>query len=441
MLGGEAFVGRLAFADDQGYEAYVEKALRCAAEPPADGARSLFYTVRDGTPATAQGYRHLVAPSVACAREGLRRGWFPAAQIHEIGGGDGMVTAEELAAMAHEMLREAERSRAGLLFSLGHGAGAPRRGWRSPEEQRAEQGALVLGRERLTARDLAARPFLPGGLWFLFACFGAGTPARSAYYHWLARLHEMGMTGPAARVLDALPRGAPPFVASLPQAALANPAGPLGVLGHVDLAWTWSFLDHGSPEAGAGPRRRAERFQGLLRALVQGHRFGPAHHEITRFFCSLSTELSTMYDEDAAPGGPQAGGDGPREAARAGLWMQRQDLGAYVLLGDPAARLPIARWPEGVRAPASGLAAPQAPARAPSLASVMGFDAAPQAPRARAQASGAGRPGKLAEAVLAVLRGGDERATALRYGIEAADLRRAVGVFLEAGRAALRKRA
>src|SRR5262245_31334200 len=49
MLGGVAFVGRLAFADDGGYEAYIEKVLRSEAEAQAEGASALFYAVRDGT--------------------------------------------------------------------------------------------------------------------------------------------------------------------------------------------------------------------------------------------------------------------------------------------------------------------------------------------------------------------------------------------------------
>ncbi|WP_437760753.1 hypothetical protein [Sorangium sp. So ce1389] len=57
LLGSEAYVGRLAFADDSGYEAYVEKVLRCEAEAPAESARALYFAVRDGTRATAEGYR------------------------------------------------------------------------------------------------------------------------------------------------------------------------------------------------------------------------------------------------------------------------------------------------------------------------------------------------------------------------------------------------
>lgn len=434
MLASEAYVGRLAFSTEAGYEAYVDKVLRCEAGEPAPSGPAIFYTVRDGTRAVVDGYRHLVAPTLQLARDDMRVGGFPTTEIHEIGGGHGMFTSAELGDHAAQALREAEGARAGLLFSLSHGAGAPRDGWSTPEEQRARQGALVLGQSGalLTGQDIATRPFLPGGLWFLFACFGAGTPARSAYYPWLDRLHRLGRSSPAERILESLPRGsAPPFVAALPQAALANPAGPLGVIGHVDLAWTWSFFDYNDPSAGITARRRAERFQGLLRALMSGHRLGVAHAELTHFFGSLSTELATMYEEDADSGAAAISGGEEREAIRAGLWMQRQDLCAYVLLGDPAARLPLARRPEGVREPGAITPSP-APGRAP----VIGFEVALPA---RGAPAGARDACGAEEAVLAAIRGGDEHVIAARHGLQVADLRRWMAAFLEGGRAALRR--
>lgn len=337
-LGGEAFVGRLAFPDDRGYEAYVEKVLRWEREEPAPGAHLFFYMVRDGSKAAVEGYRQLMSPSLEIARDSKRRGKLPAVDIVEINHIEELPSASE---------------RAGVLFSMSHGAGAPRAGWRSPVEQRANQGAMMLGRSGgcLTAVDVSARPFLPGGVWLFFACFGAGTPAHSAYYPWLDRLHKMGFGGPAERVLAALPRqNEPPFVAALPQAALANPSGPLGVIGHVDLAWSWSFLDHDLSPGSTVAHRRAERFRGILRALVGGHRLGVAHYELVRFSRSVSSELLTFYQEDARRG---VVSDGSIEAEttrarRNALWMQYQDLCAYVLLGDPAARLPIALCPPGL---------------------------------------------------------------------------------------------
>lgn len=417
MLGGEAFVGRLAFADDRGYEAYVSKALRWADEIGAPRARALYYAVRDGTRAMNEGERYLFQPSLEIARQAKEAGAFDAEEIVELQN-DSAGSSLDLSTAAGALLREAARARAGMLFTMSHGAGIPRAGWRSLEEQRAHQGAMVLGRsgDLLTANDIARDPFLPGGVWFMFACYGAGTPARSAYFPWLSRLHELGVVGSAADyVLRALPKeGEPPFIAALPEAALANPDGPLGVVGHVDLAWSWGFLDYELDAAGLVPKSRAERFQGVLQALVHGHRFGVAHHELARFFRSVSTELTIAYEERAQRSSRDANfvEEQASKARRANLWMQRQDLSAYVLLGDPAARLPLMRTPAGIE-------------------------------RVHPRGAGTGSAEDLArreDAVLAVLRGtASVTSMASRVGVSRDEIERWIAIFVDAGRAALAK--
>ena len=74
----------------------------------------------------------------------------------------------------------------------------------------------------LAAQDVASAPFLPGGLWIYFACFGAGTPRTSAYHHWLDMLAQHGMAdlGPVSATLRGLDQGGG-FVSGLAKAALA----------------------------------------------------------------------------------------------------------------------------------------------------------------------------------------------------------------------------
>lgn len=348
MLGGEAFVGRIAFDDDRDYEAYTDKVLRSEKEPEIPRATALFHSVLDGTAATREGHRHLVLPLLEMAR-----GSFDVEQIVDVPM-DPPGTTLDPATAAGTLLRQSAQTRAALLFTMSHGAGIPKDGWKSLEDQRAHQGALVLGRkgDLLTANDIDKSAFLPGGVWFMFACYGAGTPARSAYLPWLEKLSTLGILGRIPNnVLGALPKdGEPPFVAALPRAALANPDGPLGVVGHVDLAWSWSFLDYDFVDRKLVPRSRAERFQSILQAFVNGHRFGVAHHALAVFFRSLSTDVTTAYATRAeqALGNPDFLEEKASRVRRANLWMQRQDMSAYVLLGDPAARLPITRRPPGL---------------------------------------------------------------------------------------------
>jgi hypothetical protein len=278
------------------------------------------------------------------------------------------------------------------------------------------------GGETLEASALASTPFLPGGLWFFLACFGAGTPTRSAYYPWLSRLREAGeYPDRLDRLLAALPReGERPFVAALPQAVLANPQGPLAVIGHADLAWTYSFQDLGHMA-----RNRPSRFLGMLRTLVEGRRAGAGLRALLRFFNEANTELTTLYDHEESA--RLAGRDSPVDfVERAHLWMLRQDLAGYILLGDPAVRLPLAQ----------AEAAPSlAPQKRPGLA---GIPSVPMEPLLSPGAGSLLSAEAMAEAVLAMLSGEEsERAIALRAGISLAELRRWMKVYTQAGLKAL----
>jgi hypothetical protein len=405
-LDSDTFMGRICFPDEAGYEAYIHKLLAFEREEPAPGARALYYTVHDGTAATNLGYAALMTPTLEQSRLGRDKGTFSAREIIEIGGGENVSVDDFFVAAAS---REPS-----LLLSISHGFGAPHDGWKSPEKQRRFQGAMSFGGgARVTADEVATRPFLPGGMWFYSACFGAGTPKNSAYHHWLAAMRDVGLSGSNIDcVLHSLPgeRGRP-FVAALPQAALANPNGPLAFMGHVDLAWTYSFYD-----AGATNRYRPSRFQDIFRSIVAGKRVGAGYFELQRFFNQASVDLSTLFDEDArikARGG-EINEDEARKRRKAALWMLRQDLSAYVLLGDPAARLNIAE------PPAAQLPRGQA-----------GAVMAPRASRLD--------PKRVEEAIFAALGSDALEALASQLGVTRAELERWVSTYKEGGRAAVKR--
>lgn len=403
VLGTGGFAGRLAFSSDVGYEAYVDKVLRWSRSPsPARRARTVHFTAHDGTAATTVGYQSLMAPSLRSLRRRQEEGSLFAEPPAELG--------EPTAWSVQQLLAQVASPQPSVLFTMSHGLGTPRRGWSSVAEQRARQGAMSLGAEgRLEAPDLATTPFLPGGLWFFLACFGAGTPARSAYYPWLARLREAGeYSGRLERLLAALPReGERPFVAALPQAALANPQGPLAVMGHVDLAWTYSFQD-----MGRAARDRPSRFLGLLSSLVEGSRAGVGLSALLRSFNVANTELTTLYDQEefARRAGRDSSVD-PVELAH--LWMLRHDLAGYILLGDPAVRLPLARAQATLSLPRQE--------RTPA-----------------AMAGAVSSAERMAEAVLLMLSGREsESDLAQRVGVPLEELRRWRKAYMAAGVKAL----
>jgi hypothetical protein len=410
-LGSDAFVGRLAFRDEQGLAAYVDKVLRSERQPSAEArARALFFTAHDGSAATRVGYHQLVLPCLTACRDRQREGEFPA-DLREIGSPESWSPSQ--------LLEQASVTSPSVLLSVSHGLGAPRQGWRSASEQQALQGAMCLGPgQRLLATDVASRPFLPGGLWMYLACFGAGTPASSGYLHWLHRLQQAGVRlGRPEAVLESLPSpGAPPFIAALPQAALANPQGPLALIAHMDLAWSYGFSDF-HPTV----RSRPSRFLGLLRALVEGQRVGVGLAALSRFASEANLELTTLEDKEEAQ--RAAGRSAPRDEVRRGhLWMMRQDVSGYVLLGDPAVRLPLTSPPVQGATPSTT-----------EVAALLGLPGG-------SPAKGSTPPGleAMEQAVLAMLAGAETpRDIAARAGVSLAELRHWERLYREAGRAAL----
>lgn len=391
----DGFVGRIAFDDLDGYRAYATKVVRWEDRPAAVAdAHAILHAVRDGTPATRLGVQALIAPAADLLRRRRIAG--------DVRYGELRVTGSERPA-PDELWTAAAIDRPGVLLSLGHGAGVPRSGGAS--RQRREQGALSFGRGGLlTGADLAGRGFLPGGIWLAVACFAAGTPEVSDYRHWLDTLRRAGHVGSeTGHVLDTLAHDRP-FVAALPRAVLADPDGPLAFVGHVDLAWVYSFFDLDDR-----PRRRPGRIAGVIQAVLNGHRAGVAVRKLMQAFAEVNTELTALDDAQVRTGGAALG---DREQIRRGhLWMLRQDLAGYVLLGDPAIRLPILGDRDGANAP-----------RGDEISS----DAGQAAAVARVEA-----------AVLAALRGEPVADIARRHGLDHAELERLVASFRAAGRAAL----
>ncbi len=339
-LAGAFHAGRVGFDAEAGYEAYFDKLL-CSERAPVPGpssTRAVYFTARDGTPATELGRRLLVQPCLADAEQERAAGRFAAAEIEAIDDEDPARAVDRLLAAA---------AAPGVLFTCSHGAGAPPEGWGSPDRRRALQGALCLGRgQRLDANLLAQAAFVPGGMWLMFACFGAGTPRHSVYHPWLARLQQHGeYDQELASVLASLPgEHEPPFIAALAQAALANPSGPLAIIGHLDLAWSYGFQDIDKMSRG----ERHRRFHELIAQLVKGARVGLAlSGSLMRARNQVQTELMIAAAEAEASSGQEL------LAQRALLghrWMVLQDLGGYLVLGDPAARLAVARRSRGAPA-------------------------------------------------------------------------------------------
>jgi hypothetical protein len=414
VLATDGHVGRLAFDRMDDYRAYVDKVL--AWEARLASARlgdAMLHTVHDGTTATVDGYRDLMRPAHELLRERRQLGEVQARFVRDLG-----------SAQAHpdDLWDVADSDRPRVVLTLAHGEGAPRAGWTSAEVQRREQGAVSFGSgRRIAASDVAQRVFLPGGVWLSLACFGAGTPVTSAYQAWVDELVELGHLGrDMARVRDSLAMERP-FIAALPRALLANPHGPLAFIGHIDLAWSYSFADIDDRPGHHRPGRLAE----VVKSLLARDRVGVAFRSVSRFLGEVCTEL-TALDENGAPASAR------ERARRAHLWMLRQDLAGYVVLGDPAVRLPLA---------SDDPMATAAPALRPAMPNTIDMLDLLDLPEVERVAVAPALPLPLAEleqAIGKVLSGCfDAESVARAHGLTRVDLEHWVDRYRAAGRAAL----
>ena len=213
-----------------------------------------------------------------------------------------------------ELLSGKRGGQPSVLFTGSHGV---RFGLGVPD-QRIKQGAMLCddfgalgnpaGPEHYLAEsDLANITFAPL-IHFFFACYSAGCPKNDTYDH---------LPGAAERqLMDA------PTVARLPQGMLSR--GALAVIGHIDRAWTCSFMGAGQPQI--------QEFQFVLEQLMAGVRIGQALDAFNRRWADLSIALTEMIKNREIPG--QIDDD-----TLIGAWKARNDARNYVILGDPAVRL------------------------------------------------------------------------------------------------------
>ncbi|MCI5143267.1 MAG: hypothetical protein D3909_16385 [Candidatus Electrothrix sp. ATG1] len=155
---------------------------------------------------------------------------------------------------------------------------------------------------------------------FHFGSYGAGTPKRNEYAHKVAHT-------------DIAPYA---FMARLPQRLLSHPkGGALAFTGQWEQAWGCSSI-----------QKRAEMhrgvFESLLVHLIAGYPVGVAIDRINERYAELVTELSVEFEDIKF-------GKMPDELELAGLWTATNDARSYMIIGDPAVRLPASTT--GVKQP------------------------------------------------------------------------------------------
>ncbi len=308
-------VGRIYFDRPQEYANYARSVVTAEREGVALPRRiSLFGVANEDDKATALSSQHLVTPLLTTVQKQSDR-------LAKKGAGWEIESYLETAATKTQLGDILNGGQApALLFTASHGLEFPL----GESRQIPEQGALLcsdwpgpvehrgpIPRDwYFAAEDLSSQTNLLGMIGFYFACYGAGTP------------HHNQFAKPGQTPAEIAPH---PFLAALPTKMLGlSKGGALAVVGHVERAWGYSISWPGLTES-------ITSFEVALRQLMKRFPIGYAIEAFDLRYAELATELTMLIDR--------------REKNRSkltGTWTAHNDARNYVVLGDPAVRLPVA---------------------------------------------------------------------------------------------------
>jgi len=316
-LDAEYAVGRLSFDTPGEYEQYVASLTSYERTSSIkNGKEAVFFGTRhDFDAATQLSADYLVRP---LATEAFEDGKPVSESV-------GFRSTSTVGAKAtREALRGILSGKPGsappsLLFTATHGVGFAL----GDERQRPAQGALVcqdwpaVGQisdgHYLSAAQVPDDARVSGLVAIFFACYGAGTPRYDRFWRGERK-------GPPQIATE-------PFVAALPRKLLAHPSGgALACIGHVERAWGSGIVN-----ADAGPQ--LQLWQSLVGRILSGQPIGLALKDMNERYASLSVTLTGYLDQEAETE------KAIEDYKLAETWLDRNDAGGYILLGDPAGRL------------------------------------------------------------------------------------------------------
>lgn len=317
-------IGRIHFETVQEYANYANSVVSAERDGIRLPKRAAFWSVtNENDPATQLSTEHLIKPLHSHFSQELGNQWQLDAylgqdasktQLQALLGGDKQKTPAFLMTGSH-----------GMGFNFDDPRLAPHHGALLGSEWGGESGRIsedkYMAGEHL---DNAAQ--LHGLIAFFFACYGAGIPEYDDF---------MGKVEGTAKQIA--PR---PLLSKLPQRMLSHPrGGSLAVIGHVDRAWTFSFMEDSSNKTSTS--RLA--FESTLTALFKGAPIGHALDYFNRKHASSSVNLIHLLDQ-------QRRGANVDDYDLIDTWITNHDARDYVIFGDPAVRLCVDLENETVKA-------------------------------------------------------------------------------------------
>ncbi len=309
-------VGRIHFDSVEEYANYAASVVAVERGQVRLPRRACFFGVRnDDDKATSMSSRRLIKPVRRHLRD-KQTDWQVSAFLRE----------EATKANLSRLLGGEETP--ALLFTASHGVEfrlddkrqVPHQGailcqdWPGPK---AWKGKGITQDFYFSGDDISADARLLGLICFSFACYGAGTPQHDEFAKQAFQDHRQQIAPHA-------------FLGGLPKKMLGHPkGGALAFLGHVERAWGYSFLWEG-----AGTQTAV--FESAIDRLLDGHTVGSAFEFFDQRYAELSTTLADELEE--ADFGVEID---PYELA--GMWTANNDARGYMVLGDPAVRLPAVK--------------------------------------------------------------------------------------------------
>ena len=302
-------VGRIHFDTPEEYAQYARSVVAAETGQGARPRRAVFFGVANPDDrATAMSATQLVRP-LAASLQASQPDWTL----------DTMIGVQATKSNLAGLLRAAEPP--ALLFTASHGLG-----FRNGDPRQLQtQGALICqdwpgptwknpipADFYFSGDDLASNARVDGMISVHFACYGLGTPQYDDFSSQAGS--QQVAVAPYA------------FIANLPKRLLAHPkGGTLAAIGHVERAWSYSFLWQGAGQ-------QIAVFESTLRRLMEGCAVGYATEFFNERYAELSTDLSDELENVKF-------GKIPDDLALSGMWAAKNDARNYAVLGDPAVRL------------------------------------------------------------------------------------------------------
>jgi hypothetical protein len=172
--------------------------------------------------------------------------------------------------------------------------------------------------DTFSGNDIPDQARLLGMLAFMFGNDTAGTPSKSESTGWASPTKEDGKR---------------PFVARMAQRLLSHPnGGALGVIGHVGQVWSYSFIqEQGQPDLRA--------IVDTIEQIMRGHTIGMACDALNQRYLTYYRLLAEQLIGITYKKQKQ------KENVLQEMFLRTLDARNYILIGDPAARLPLDTGP------------------------------------------------------------------------------------------------